>query len=74
MKKTEIWVNRAALFFIFWLITEDGLWGLGQAEHGAREPGFGFLLIWDLESKSVPFYKASLHPSEKWSLRNSCLN
>lgn len=58
MEKTEIWVNRAALFFIFWLITEDGLWGLGQAEHGAREPGFGFsLLIWDLESKSAPFHR-----------------
>lgn len=56
MEKTEIWVNRAALFFIFWLITEDGLWGFRQAEHGAREPGFGFsLLIWDLYSKSVPF-------------------
>ena len=48
MEKIEISVNRAALFLIFWL-TEDGLWGLGQAQHGAEKPGFGFsLLIWDL--------------------------
>lgn len=56
---------------VLWL-TEDGLWGHGQAHAGCWETCLWLLLTEQgPREQTRPFLQASLHASEKWSLRDS---